>query len=116
MCSAVIGALTSVLIPVEPQDEQAQTCWVAIVTSVQLDEADPMRQQYRRMRVCGCHFSQVSGVEQEVACSTGNLPGHYEAVKALLNSPNLTDADKCVSLPPCALSSMRGGHPCACCV
>lgn len=38
---------------------------------------------------------QVSSVEQEVCCSTGNLVGHYEAVRDLVNSPHITDDDRC---------------------
>ena len=37
---------------------------------------------------------QVSSVEQEVCCSTGNLMGHYEAVRDLINSPHITDDDR----------------------
>ncbi len=33
-------------------------------------------------------------MEQEVCCSTGNLVGHYEAVRDLINSPHITDDDR----------------------
>lgn len=36
-------------------------------------------------------------MEQEVCCSTGNLVGHYEAVRDLINSPHITDDDRCGS-------------------
>ncbi|KAK9815570.1 hypothetical protein WJX72_006038 [[Myrmecia] bisecta] len=37
---------------------------------------------------------QVSSLEQEVACSSGNLMGHYEAVLQLVQDPHLTDEDR----------------------
>ena len=37
---------------------------------------------------------QVSSMEQEVACSAGNLMQHYEAVLSLVLGQGLTDADK----------------------
>eukprot|EP00884_Botryococcus_braunii_P001179 jgi/Botrbrau1/11061/Bobra.0302s0005.2 len=53
---------------------------------------------------------QVSGVEQEVACSTGNLPGHYEEVKRLISSPSLTDSDKVRLVMLFALRYERDGR------
>jgi hypothetical protein len=58
-------------------------------------------------------------VEQEVACSSGNLPGHYEEVKRLISSPSLTDSDKYGPwsrlLPPFKFSFFVFTHP-ACCI
>ncbi|KAK9839536.1 hypothetical protein WJX81_008245 [Elliptochloris bilobata] len=36
---------------------------------------------------------QVSNVEQDVACSAGTVGGHFEAVRALVDSPHIADED-----------------------
>ncbi|CAL5223597.1 g6136 [Coccomyxa viridis] len=36
----------------------------------------------------------VSSTEQEVCCSTGNMSAHYEAVRSLIDSHNITDNDR----------------------
>ncbi len=47
----------------------------------------------------GFHDVQVSSTEQEVCCSTGNMSAHFEAVRNLIDSHNITDNDRCVSHP-----------------
>ena len=41
-----------------------------------------------------CLDVQVSSTEQEVCCSTGNMSAHYEAVRSLIDSHNITDNDR----------------------
>ncbi|EIE27427.1 SM/Sec1-family protein [Coccomyxa subellipsoidea C-169] len=53
---------------------------------------------------------QVSSVEQEVCCSTGNLMGHYEAVRDLINSPHITDDDRMRLVMLFALRYERDGQ------
>lgn len=45
----------------------------------------------------GFHDVQVSSTEQEVCCSTGNMSAHFEAVRNLIDSHNITDNDRCLS-------------------
>ena len=33
-------------------------------------------------------------MEQDVACSTGTLGGHFEAVRALVDNPHVADEDR----------------------
>jgi hypothetical protein len=37
----------------------------------------------------------VSNIEQDVVCSTASLNGHFEAVRALVENPHVTDEDGC---------------------
>lgn len=39
--------------------------------------------------------AQVSNIEQDIVCSTASLNGHFEAVRALVENPHVTDEDGC---------------------